>query len=246
MSSDRPSPARHAVIVAPGGLESTTLAYWLRAIGTQRLTLLGVDYGQSHHVELSYAKRRAAALEAWYVQLNLPGLGGLHIGSDATDRQVEVPHGYYPDSSMRVLAVPNRNALLLDLAVGFALSARADAVAFAGHIGDHPVYPDCGTEFIDAYTRMVALGNEGSLGDGFQILAPFTDKTKADIVRLGAELKVPFADTWSCYSDHRRHCGHCVTCVNRKEAFDVAGMPDPTNYDDSRGDRATSRGAPCT
>jgi 7-cyano-7-deazaguanine synthase len=243
MLSDLLPPARHAVVIASGGLDSTTLAYWLKAIGTPQLTLLGVDYGQRHLVELAYAKDTAGMLGgAWYVQLELPDLGRLLTGSALTDPQVDVPSGHYADSSMRSTVVPNRNALLLDMAVAFAVSAGADAVAFGAHAGDHPIYPDCRPEFIDAYTRTVALGNEGFLAEGFRILAPFKDKSKADIVRLGTELRVPFADTWSCYRGGPRHCGRCGTCTERKEAFALAKIPDPTEYQDAT---AAFRGAPC-
>ena len=246
MSSDRSSPAQHGVVIASGGLDSTTLAYWLKAIGTRHLTLLGVDYGQRHHVELSYAKRSAVKLDASYVQLDMPGLSRLLTGSALTDPQVQLPHGHYTNGSMRATVVPNRNALLLDLAVAFAVSAGADAVAFGAHGGDHPIYPDCRPEFIESYAWTVTLGNEGFLADGFGVLVPFKDMTKADIVRLGAELEVPFTDTWSCYGGQRWHCGRCGTCTERKEAFAVAGIADPTVYDDIVGDQPMFRSAPCS
>ncbi|WP_329243034.1 7-cyano-7-deazaguanine synthase QueC [Actinoallomurus sp. NBC_01490] len=227
-SADKPQSA-HAVVVASGGVDSTTLAYRLKAEGRQ-LTLLGVDYGQRHRTELAYLRRTAGALGARYVQLDLSGLGGLLAGSALTDRGIAVPFGYYTDVSMQATVVPNRNALLLDLAVGLAVSAKADAVTFGAHAGDHPIYPDCRPAFVEAYARMVALANEGFLAEGFEVLAPFLTWTKADIVRHGAELGVPFTDTWSCYRGGSRHCGRCGTCAERREAFDLAGVADPTDY----------------
>jgi 7-cyano-7-deazaguanine synthase len=221
----------HAVVVASGGVDSTTLAYRLRTEGRQ-LTLLGVDYGQRHCAELSYVKRTAAVLGARYVQLHLPDLGRLLAGSALTDQQVAVPSGHYTDVSMRATVVPNRNALLLDLAVGLAVSVKADAVAFGAHAGDHPIYPDCRPAFLEAYARMAVVANEGFLPEGFEVLAPFLTWTKADIVCLGAQLDVPFTDTWSCYRGGSRHCGRCGTCTERKEAFALAGVADPTDYQD--------------
>lgn len=226
------APRRDVVVVASGGLDSTTLAYWLDAEGWN-LTLLGVDYGQRHCTELSFLRRTAAVLKAPYVQLNISDFGKHLAGTALTDQRVDVPAGHYTDPSMHVTLVPHRNALLLDLAVGVAVSTKADAVAFGAHSGDHPVYPDCRPEFVKAYTQMVAVSNEGFLADGFEVLAPFLTWTKADIVRLGAEVGVPFSDTWSCYRGGAKHCGKCGTCTERKEAFAVASVGDPTEYMDS-------------
>lgn len=233
-SADHPQTG-HAVVVASGGVDSTTLAYRLRAEG-RRLTLLGVDYGQRHGVELAYAKRIAHALGAQYVQLDLPDLGRFLAGSALTDRKVPVPSGHYTDVSMRVTVVPNRNALLLDLAVALAVSVKAGAVAFGAHAGDHPIYPDCRPAFLEMYAAMVGVANEGFLPEGFEVLAPFLTWTKADIIRHGAELGVPFVDTWSCYRGERRHCGRCGTCTERREAFALADVGDPTDYQDPAGD----------
>lgn len=231
MDDDR-RPIGHAIVVASGGLDSTTLAYWLKANGATRLTLLGVDYGQRHQIELAHLERIAEALGAEHVRLDLPALGALMAGSALTDEHVAVPSGHYCDVSMRATVVPNRNALLLDLAVALAVSAKADAVAFGAHAGDHPIYPDCRPAFAEAYRRMAILATEGFTVDGFQIMTPFIELTKAEIVRLGTQLGVPFAGTWSCYQGGRRHCGRCGTCTERKEAFALAQVPDPTEYED--------------
>ncbi|MDF5759029.1 7-cyano-7-deazaguanine synthase QueC [Spongiactinospora sp. TRM90649] len=229
--------ADHAIVVASGGLDSTTLAYWLRSTGAGRLTLLGIDYAQRHRVELARLPALARALDATHVRLDLRDLGLLLAGSALTDHQVTVPAGHYTDDSMRATVVPNRNALLLDIAVALAVSSRADTVAFGAHAGDHPIYPDCRPPFLISYRRMTALANEGLTVHGFQVVAPFMEMTKAEIVRLGADLDVPFADTWSCYQGGPRHCGRCGTCTERKEAFRLARVPDPTDYE--------SPGTPC-
>jgi 7-cyano-7-deazaguanine synthase len=127
--------------------------------------------------------------------------------------------------------VPNRNALMLDVAVAVAVTAGCDAVAFGAHGGDHPVYPDCRPEFVDAFTASARLANDGFLPGRFQVLAPFLQMTKADIVRLGASYGVAFEHTWSCYRGGDQHCGRCGTCTERREAFTVAGIADPTCYE---------------
>ncbi|WP_395110617.1 7-cyano-7-deazaguanine synthase QueC [Actinomadura sp. SCN-SB] len=220
---------RHAVVVVSGGLDSITLAEWLMLQGAV-LTLVSVDYGQRHRTELRYARQAAARLRASHYVIEMPALGDVLGGSALTDRAVAVPDGHYTDESMRDTVVPNRNAIILDIAVAVAIAVGADAVAYGAHAGDHTIYPDCRAEFLEAYRRMVAVANEGFLNPEFQLLAPFIRASKADIVALAHRLNVPLEATWSCYRGGDRHCGRCGTCTERREAFAVAGVADPTTY----------------
>ncbi|MFD4479869.1 7-cyano-7-deazaguanine synthase QueC [Streptomyces sp. NPDC058471] len=222
----------HAVVIFSGGIDSTTAAFQL-AVNGARLTLLSVNYGQQHQVELRHAADLAAVLQAPHHVIDLRSLGTLLRGSALTDDSVNVPDGHYTSSSMRSTVVPHRNALMLDLAVAVALGQGADAVVFGAHAGDHPIYPDCRPSFVTAYTEMVHVANEGFRPKGFQVLAPFLTRTKADIVRIGSGLGVPYERTWSCYKGGDRHCGTCGTCVERREAFTLAEVPDPTRYTDA-------------
>jgi 7-cyano-7-deazaguanine synthase len=131
---------------------------------------------------------------------------------------------------MAATVVPNRNAIMLSVAVGVAVARGAEAVAAAVHAGDHTVYPDCRPAFIEAIEHEARVANEGFIVDGFEVRAPFLHLTKDQIVRIGADLGVPFEETWSCYLGGEVHCGRCGTCVERREAFDLAGVPDPTAY----------------
>ncbi|MFF2146224.1 7-cyano-7-deazaguanine synthase QueC [Kitasatospora sp. NPDC058190] len=223
------APPQHAVVIASGGLDSTTVAYWL-AEGGSRLTLLSFDYGQRHRKELDFAVLIADRLGARHEMADLSGLGHLLSGSALTDPAIAVPDGHYTAEGMRSTVVPNRDAIMLSIAVAAAVAAGADAVAFGAHAGDHAVYPDCRTEFFDLFAEVARVGNEGFLSEGFQLLAPFIDQTKADIVRVASQVGVPFADTWSCYRGGELHCGTCGTCTERIEAFVLAGVEDPTEY----------------
>ncbi|MFG2913130.1 7-cyano-7-deazaguanine synthase QueC [Kitasatospora sp. NPDC048298] len=223
------TPPQHAVVIASGGLDSTTVAYWLAESGS-RLTLLSFDYGQRHRKELDFARRIAGRLGARHEVVDLSGLGRLLSGSALTDPAVTVPDGRYSAGSMRSTVVPNRNAIMLSIAVGVAVAAGADAVAFGAHSGDHALYPDCRTAFFDAFAEAARVGNEGFVPEGFQLLAPFIDQAKADIVRVGGQVAVPFAETWSCYRGGELHCGTCGTCTERIEAFALAEVEDPTTY----------------
>ncbi|MFD0274674.1 7-cyano-7-deazaguanine synthase QueC [Kitasatospora sp. NPDC127111] len=226
--NNKTSPS-HAVVIASGGLDSTTVAYWLVGQGS-KVTLLSFDYGQRHRTELEYASRIAKHLQAPHEIVDLSGLGKLFTGSALTDPAVPVPDGHYTADNMRSTVVPNRNTIMLSIAVAAAVSASADAVAFGAHSGDHAIYPDCRREFFDQFEAVTRAGNEGFLANEFQLLAPFIGLTKADIVETGQALGVPFADTWSCYRGGEVHCGTCGTCTERIEAFSLAGVADPTVY----------------
>ncbi|MGH9266591.1 MAG: 7-cyano-7-deazaguanine synthase, partial [Acidimicrobiales bacterium] len=139
--------------------------------------------------------------------------------------------GHYTDDAMRATVVANRNAIFVSVMVGVAVARGAEAVAIGVHAGDHPVYPDCRPAFVEAAERLAVTANEGFISPGFRLLAPFLHRSKADIVTLGAGLGVPFAATWSCYRGAAAHCGRCGTCVERQEAFVMAGVADPTRYE---------------
>jgi 7-cyano-7-deazaguanine synthase len=219
----------HAVTILSGGMDSTVLSYAFHRAGV-RLTLLSFDYGQRHRRELDYARRTAQELSAPHDVVDLTGLVGALAGSALTDRRVEVPDGHYTDASMRATVVPNRNAIMLDVAVARAVSSGADAVAFGAHAGDHPIYPDCRPEFLAAFERAARLANDGFAHPQLRVLAPLIALTKAEIAKLGRDLDVPMAQTWSCYKGAALHCGTCGTCVERREAFALAGIADATEY----------------
>jgi len=220
-----------AVLLLSGGMDSTTLAYRQASFGDE-LHFLSFDYGQRHGSrELAMAQRTGTKLGTWSV-VDLSSLGKLLSGSALTDAAVDVPEGHYTEDSMKATVVPNRNAIMLSVAVGVAVARDADYVAAAMHAGDHAVYPDCRPEFVQAFDDMIRYATEGFSVDGFEVVAPFVGWTKAEIAAEGHRLDVPWEDTWSCYMGGDIHCGRCGTCVERAEAFDLAGVPDPTNYED--------------
>ena len=218
------------VVTVSGGLDSVTLAHLLAAEG-RALTFVSFDYGQRHVRELDFAAAAARRLGAAHHVVDLRSVGALLSGSALTDASVDVPDGHYTDDSMRSTVVPNRNAILLSVATGVAVATGAEVVATAVHAGDHPIYPDCRPAFIEAFEHLVRVGNEGFAHPDLRVEARFLDKSKAEIVGLGAALGVPFAETWSCYRGGELHCGRCGTCVERREAFELAGVEDPTAYE---------------
>jgi 7-cyano-7-deazaguanine synthase len=137
-----------------------------------------------------------------------------------------VPEGHYEDATMRQTVVPFRNAIMLAIATGFAESRGAAGLVVAAHGGDHAIYPDCREDFLRAMEAAMRHGTYARIA----LLRPFIAMNKAQIAREGAQLGVDFARTWSCYLGGEVHCGKCGTCVERREAFLVAGLPDPTVY----------------
>lgn len=217
-----------AVVIVSGGMDSVTLAYLLNSEGYD-LHLLAMDYGQRHVKEIGYAKRCAGRLGARFDLVDISGVGRLLGGSALTD-DIDVPHGHYTADNMAVTVVPNRNAIMLSIAYGVAVAREATLVATAVHAGDHYVYPDCRPEFIEAFDKMQREAVEGFGNESLHLYTPFISETKADIVKVGVKLDVPYEDTWSCYEGGELHCGLCGTCTERKEAFELAGVPDPTEY----------------
>ena len=208
-----------------GGLDSTVLASHLISKGAE-VRLLSIDYGQRHAKELAHGEVLAKHMNLPRKSLLLPDLVDLLKGSSLTDDSVELPEGHYAEESMKATVVPNRNMILLALAGGYALSSGFDTIAYAAHAGDHFIYPDCRPEFAEAMEKALGLADWNDLS----LYRPFVDMTKADLVRLGTELGTPLDMTWSCYAGMNVHCGKCGTCVERKEAFELAKVHDPTKY----------------
>lgn len=218
-----------AIPILSGGLDSTTMLYWLRHEGFDIPSALSFDYGQRHAKELSYAKATAKRLDVDWHLVSLASVSGL-ISSSALTGDTPVPEGHYAEATMAATVVPNRNMVMLSIAAAHAISVGADLVVIGAHTGDHFVYPDCRPEFFKALTHAMVLGNQGFANDGFSILAPFIGYSKTEIASLAANLGVPIADTWSCYAGGTIHCGRCGTCCERREALEEAGVTDPTEY----------------
>lgn len=218
-----------AVVSLSGGMDSTTLL--AHTLETHDVIALSFNYGQRHQRELESARDIANYYGVEYHIIDLRSVGRLLTGSALTDDDVDVPEGHYEAESMKATVVPNRNAIMANIAVGVASSRKAEHVALGIHAGDHAVYPDCRPAFVSSLDVLVSVALEGFHTP--RIETPFVQWSKADIVKRAFELNVPLGKTWSCYKGGTKHCGRCGTCVERIEAIRTAEMIDPTEYEDT-------------
>lgn len=219
-----------AVIVLSGGMDSTTALYQARADGYDCYAI-SFNYGQRHKKELDFAKKVCEREKVPHEIVDLSNITKLISNSSLTG-DIDVPEGHYAQENMKLTVVPNRNMIMYAIAIGYAVNIKARAIYVGVHSGDHFIYPDCRHQFIEALDLAAHLGNEGFTEEGFRVVAPFSHITKDGIVTIGSKLGVPYELTWSCYKGNDRHCGKCGTCVERKEAFQIAGITDPTEYTD--------------
>lgn len=207
-------------------MDSTVALYQARE-RHEVLAVISCDYGSKHnHREIPLAAHHSQLLKVPHKVIHLDFIGEL-FASNLLRSGDEVPDGHYEEENMRQTVVPFRNGIMLAAAAGFAESIGAEGLVIGAHSGDHAIYPDCREPFMAAMSAAIESGTYAQV----KVLRPFISATKADIVRIGSELGVDFGQTWSCYKGGKIHCGSCGTCVERREAFAIAGIPDPVSYE---------------
>lgn len=221
-----------ALVLFSGGLDSSTcLAMAVNEYGKENVTALSVFYGQKHKKEMEAAKKVAAYYGVELLTLDLKKIFEYSTCSLLEGSEDEIPHGSYAsqlsetENSTVSTYVPFRNGLFLSSAASIALSKGCDVIYYGAHSDDAAgnAYPDCSSEFNESMNRAIFLGSGGVL----TIKAPFVEMTKADVVKKGIELKVPYELTWSCYEGGDVPCGKCGTCIDRQKAFEENGIKDP-------------------
>ncbi len=223
-----------SVLIFSGGLDSTTLLWFLAKVEKhRRIHALTFNYGQRHLKEIEHARKivefaRNDGIDVEHKIVNISSIKDL-ISVGALAGNEEVPKAHYEDVAQRATIVPNRNMILLSIAVGYAVKIGANAVYYSAHRGDYANYPDCRKEFVKAMDTAVYLAN---IFTPVEIRAPFIDMDKAEIVRLGLKLGVPYELTWTCYEGRERPCLSCGACIERTEAFLLNGVKDPLLSDD--------------
>ncbi|MDX2185700.1 MAG: 7-cyano-7-deazaguanine synthase QueC [Opitutaceae bacterium] len=213
------------VVLCSGGMDSVTALYWAQR-EHRVLAALSFDYGSKHNGrEIPCAAEHARQLGVRHELVTLAFMDKL-FQSALLRSGGTIPDGHYEEQSMQQTVVPFRNPIMLSIATGFAESISAQAVVIAAHGGDHAIYPDCREPFMQAMASAMRLGTYA----GIELLRPFISDDKAAIVRRGVALGIDYGRTYSCYKGGEVHCGTCGTCTERREAFLLAGVSDPTAY----------------
>lgn len=213
-------------VLLSGGMDSVAAFY--EVLGKHEVVAcLSFDYGSKHNArEIPFAKLHADRNGVAHHVIPLDFMNTL-FKSDLLKSGGDIPDGHYAEATMKQTVVPFRNGIMLAIAAGYAESVEADCLVIAAHSGDHAIYPDCREPFMQAMGTAMEEGTYAKI----RLLRPFIDNDKAGIARRGVELGIDFSETWSCYKGGEVHCGVCGTCVERREAFILAGLPDPTVYE---------------
>jgi 7-cyano-7-deazaguanine synthase len=216
---------KDAVCIYSGGMDSFTLVNMTHQFGRLH-SCLSFDYGQKHLKELLYARRVCWELDVPHHIIDLRNLKPHLLGSALTD-DVKMPEGEYNEPSMKLTVVPNRNMIMLSIAIAYAVSHKLKEVRFGAHAGDHEIYPDCREEFVKKMNDIALIANWHPVA----VFAPYQDMDKGDILKLGATMNLDYAKSWTCYQGGEKACGKCGACQERLAGFAKLGQPDPLVYE---------------
>jgi 7-cyano-7-deazaguanine synthase len=213
-----------AVILLSGGIDSATTLYWAK--DKYKCFCLIFDYNQRHKKEINCAVRLAKLNNCPYeiVKFNLPWKG-----SSLLDEKIPLPERSIKEIKLEKTPpstyVPARNTIFLSFGISYAETIGANYILIGANAIDFSGYPDCKPEYYKEYNKLIKIGTKS--GGKIKILTPLIEMTKAQIIRLGKELKVPYELTWSCYAGGDKPCQSCDSCKLRNKGFKEAGIKDP-------------------
>jgi 7-cyano-7-deazaguanine synthase len=217
--------ADKVVVIYSGGMDSFTVLN--RAVKDgKEVFALSFDYGQRHVKELECASTVCTSLNIAHKIIDISSINQLLAGSSLTD-DIDIPEGEYESDNMKSTVVPNRNMILLSLAVGYAVSVGASQVYYGAHSGDHAIYPDCRPEFVEKMNAVCQIANYESV----EIFSPYLSVNKSAILADGLSMGLNYIDTWTCYNGRDKACGKCGSCQERLEAFKDNNISDPIPYE---------------
>jgi len=213
------------VVVYSGGMDSFTVLHKALSAGHE-VYALSFNYGQKHSKELLCAQEVTEELSIPHKILDIQSISSLFTNSSLVSEQINVPEGHYEAESMKSTVVPNRNMILLSLAIGYAVNIEASEVWYGAHSGDHVIYPDCRPEFVEIMDKASSVANFQPV----QVVAPYLQSDKVGILKDGLKMNLDYSKTWTCYKGLEKACGKCGSCVERLEAFEANKKPDPLTY----------------
>jgi 7-cyano-7-deazaguanine synthase len=217
--------SQKVVVIYSGGMDSYTVLNKALRDGYE-VYALSFDYGQRHVKELDVAAVACKGLDVHHKIVDISAINQIIGGSSLTD-DIEVPEGHYEAENMKSTIVPNRNMILLSLAVGYAVSLKACKVYYGAHSGDHAIYPDCRPEFVKKMDDVCRIANY----DEVEIVSPYLKNSKIDILTDGLKMNLDYSQTWTCYNGREKACGKCGACQERLEAFELNNVIDPIAYE---------------
>ena len=212
------------IVVYSGGLDSFTLLNEAIRSGKD-VSALSFDYGQKHNKELHFVEKFCAQESIDSKIVNVSSIKELYQGSSLTD-EIDIPKGHYEDDSMKSTVVPNRNMILISLALGYAVTKEAEEVWFGAHSGDHAIYPDCRPEFVEKMDAVARIANYSPIA----VKAPYIAMSKTEILAIGLNMQLDYGLTWTCYEGKELACGSCGACHERLESFAANNVIDPIKY----------------
>lgn len=213
------------LVIWSGGLDSTSLLFQLRSQGME-ISAVHFSYGSKHNPrELEAVTKMSKLFKIPLKLISLDFIGKM-FKSALLDNGSPIPEGHYEDENMKQTVVPFRNGIMLSIATGLAESLNIPSVFIGAHAGDHTIYPDCRPRFLE----LMGIAMKHGTWDNISLFAPYQNYNKGEIVSFGQKAFTPFELTWTCYKGGEVHCGVCGACIERKEAFEQAGVSDPTIY----------------
>ncbi|WP_369854892.1 7-cyano-7-deazaguanine synthase QueC [Candidatus Thalassolituus haligoni] len=214
-----------AVVIYSGGMDSFTILHRAHRDGYE-LFPLTFNYGQKHSKEIRYAASVCQSLGLPHRVIDITAINQLLQSSSLTS-DLDIPEGHYEADNMKSTVVPNRNMILLSLAIGYAVDIGANKVFYGAHSGDHAIYPDCRPEFVHAMNDVARIANY----EPVEIVTPYLDSDKIGILKDGLAMGLDYSQTWTCYNGREKACGKCGSCVERLEAFALNAISDPLAYE---------------
>ena len=221
-----------AMVLFSGGVDSTTcLGIAVDKYGAENVVALSIAYGQKHTKEIECSQKIAQHYGVEHLYLDLGKIFQYSNCSLLSHSDQEIPTESYAEQIEKTdgapvsTYVPFRNGLFLSSAASIALSKGCEVIYYGAHSDDAAgnAYPDCSDAFNKAINDAIYIGS----GNQLKVEAPFIGLTKAQVVKKGLELKVPYELTWSCYMGEDKPCGVCGTCIDRAKAFEANGVADP-------------------
>lgn len=214
------------VVIYSGGMDSFTVLHHALQQGHE-IFAISFNYGQRHVRELDAAAQVCQQLNIPHKVVDITAINSLLAGSSLTS-DIAIPEGEYAEDNMRSTVVPNRNMILLSLAIGYAVSIEAEAVYYGAHSGDHDIYPDCRPEFVEKMNAVSLIANY----EPIHIEVPYLHSDKAEILAAGLAMDLDYSQTWTCYNGREKACGKCSACSERLAAFAANQVVDPLAYEE--------------